>query len=55
VLVKLTYARARVQVWTFTLKDATLRLENETVGPVERIKIVACKSMTGDAGASTSK
>jgi hypothetical protein len=40
------------QVWTFVLKDATLKLDNqEIIGPVDKVKIVACKgSVAGDEG-----
>lgn len=46
------YTTARFQsfkVWTFLLHDSVFKLEGgEQVGPVKRVKIVACK---GNAGA----
>ncbi|CAH7688425.1 transcription initiation factor IIA, gamma subunit, helical domain-containing protein [Phakopsora pachyrhizi] len=41
------------EVWTFLLRDSTFKIEGgDQVGPVKKVKIVACK---GSVGASTAQ
>lgn len=43
------------QVWTFVLNNATFRLEDQTIGPLERVRIVACRGDSGPPGGTNAK
>lgn len=43
------------EVWTFMLKNAVFKLDGENVGPVDKVKVVACRGTAAPEGKESKK